>query len=259
MIALPVPSSIGALVDAHGGTLDPQIDRGTPINTFGPSDLPGADLAPVLRPHTIRATGILLVDQSLARKVPEGRRWLHPYAELVLAQLVGAEHVESPVAPVIYPNVQLGQRVRIGAGAVIGAPGFRFIGNARLAHRAGVVIGDDVEIGALCTIDAGILSPTVIGRGTKLDAQVHVGHGVRIGENCRIAAQVGLAGSVVIEDEVFIGGQAGVADHIRVGRGARIAAKSGVIGDVAPGSVVAGYPAVLRPRWLRGLAKLYRR
>lgn len=259
MITLPASSSIGELVDAHGGTLDPEVDRATRIATLGPSDQPGCDLAPVLRAQAIAATGVLLVDQSLARKVPPGRRWLHPYAELVLAQLIGSEHVDPPVAPVIYPNVRIGQRVRIGAGSVIGAPGFRFVGDARVAHRAGVVIEDDVEIGALCTIDAGILSPTTIGRGTKLDAQVHVGHGVRIGENCRIAAQVGLAGSVVIEDGVLIGGQAGVADHIRVGRGARIAAKSGVIGDVAPGTVVAGYPAVLRSRWLRGLAKLYRR
>lgn len=259
MISLRAPSTIGELVDAHGGTLDKAIDRDRRIATLGPSDRDGADLAPVMRPQHIVATGMLLVDQAIARSVPEGRRWLHPYAELVLAQLIGHEEVQSPVAAVIYPNVEIGKRVKIGPGSVIGAPGFRFVGDSRLAHRAGVVIEDDVEIGALCTIDAGILSPTQIGRGTKIDAQVHVGHGVRIGENCRIAAQVGLAGSVVIEDDVHIGGQAGIADHIRVGRGARIAAKSGVIGDVSAGSVVAGYPAVLRPRWLRGLAKLYRR
>ena len=166
---------------------------------------------------------------------------------------------------VVYPGVRIGARVIIGAGSVVGAPGFGFVDTLdgdraalRYPHRAGVVLGDDVEIGALCTVDAGIVGPTTIGAGTKLDAQVHVGHGVRVGARCRIAAQVGLAGSVVVEDDVHIGGQAGVADHVRIGRGARIAAKSGVIGDVPEGAVFAGYPAVARARWLRGQARLYR-
>jgi UDP-3-O-[3-hydroxymyristoyl] glucosamine N-acyltransferase len=121
-----------------------------------------------------------------------------------------------------------------------------------------VVIEDDVAIGPLCTIDAGTLAPTVIRRGAKLDAQVHIGHNCDIGEGCIIAAQAGLAGSVVLGRRVLVGGQAGIADHVRVGDGARIAAKSGVIGDVPAGGVVAGYPAQPRMRWLRALARSYR-
>jgi UDP-3-O-[3-hydroxymyristoyl] glucosamine N-acyltransferase len=253
------PTSLGELVDRHGGALDKGIDPKRIIRTIGPSDREGADLAPVLRGSHIAATGILLVDKSVQNSVPHGNRWIHASAEIVLLQLLGEEEPVTQASPIIYPNVRLGRRVRIGPGSVIGAPGFRFVGDKRMAHRAGVVIEDDVEIGANCTVDAGILSPTTIKRGTKIDSQVHVGHGVVIGENCRIAAQVGLAGSVVIADDVWIGGQVGIADHCRIGKGARIGAKAGVIGDIAAGAVVAGYPAVPRTRWLRGLARLYRR
>jgi UDP-3-O-[3-hydroxymyristoyl] glucosamine N-acyltransferase len=127
-----------------------------------------------------------------------------------------------------------------------------------IPQLGGVVIEDDVYIGACCTIAAGTIAPTVIRRGVKLDAQVHVGHNCDVGEGTIIAAQSGLAGSVVVGKGVMMGGQVGVADHITIGDGAKIAAKSGVIGDVAAGATFAGYPAVERGRWLRGLAALYR-
>jgi UDP-3-O-[3-hydroxymyristoyl] glucosamine N-acyltransferase len=114
-------------------------------------------------------------------------------------------------------------------------------------------------VGPLATVDAGTLAPTILKRGVRLDAHVHVGHNVEIGAGTLVAAQSGFAGSVIVEEGVRIGGQAGVADHVRIGRGARIAAKAGVIGDVPPGVVVAGYPAVERGRWLRGIARMLRR
>jgi UDP-3-O-[3-hydroxymyristoyl] glucosamine N-acyltransferase len=120
-------------------------------------------------------------------------------------------------------------------------------------------IEDDVEIGPLATVDAGTLAPTIVRRGTRIDAHVHVGHNARVGPNAMIAAQSGFAGSVEIGAEVRIGGQAGIADHVHIGAGAQIAAKSGVIGDVEAGNIVAGYPAVDRHRWLRGMARLLRR
>lgn len=253
------PTKLGKLVDTHGGALDKGVDAKRVIRTIGPSDQIGADLSPVLRGQAVIATGILLVDKSIATTIPHGNRWIHAAPDRVLLEILGEDDLTPPAKAVIYPNVRLGRFVRIGPGSVIGAPGFRFVGNKRMAHHAGVIIEDNVEIGANCTVDAGILSPTTIKRGTKIDSQVHVGHGVVIGENCRIAAQVGLAGSVVIEDDVWIGGQAGIADHCRIGKGARIGAKAGVIGDIVAGAVVAGYPAVPRTRWLRGLARLYRK
>jgi UDP-3-O-[3-hydroxymyristoyl] glucosamine N-acyltransferase len=169
------------------------------------------------------------------------------------------------IAPsaVLGPRVVVGARVTIGPGAVIGHPGFGWATGEGGAVRAvpqlgGVVLEDGVCIGPLCTVDAGTLAPTRIRARAKLDAHVHVGHNGDIGEGTIVAAQCGFAGSVTIGHGVLVGGQVGIADHVTVGDGARIAAKSGVIGDVPPGAVVAGYPAVPRARWLRALARAYR-
>jgi UDP-3-O-[3-hydroxymyristoyl] glucosamine N-acyltransferase len=176
--------------------------------------------------------------------------------------LWGADCSIHPTA-ILGSRVVIGARVTIGPGAVIGHPGFGWAtgpdGTVRaIPQLGGVTIEDDVFIGSLSTVDAGTLSPTRIRRGAKLDAHVHVGHNGDVGEGTFIAAQSGLAGSVTIGKGVLVGGQAGFADHVVVGDGARVAAKSGVIGDVPPGAVVAGYPAVPRTRWLRALARLYR-
>jgi UDP-3-O-[3-hydroxymyristoyl] glucosamine N-acyltransferase len=162
---------------------------------------------------------------------------------------------------VLHPRTELGVDCRIGAGAVLGSPGFGFARGpggevVRIPQLGGVVLEEGVEVGPLCTIDAGTLSPTIIGSGTKLDAHVHVGHNVEIGRGVWVAAQCGFAGSSVVGDGVRVGGQAGVADHVTIGRGATIAAKSGVIGDIPDGAVVAGFPAVDRIRWLRSMASL---
>ncbi len=155
-------------------------------------------------------------------------------------------------------GVQGGDAVIIGPGARIGTTGFGFTrGGQRIPHPGTCRLGTAVEIGANATIDRGSVGDTEIGEATKIDNLVHVGHNVRIGRHCVLLAQVGIAGSVDIDDEVAIGGQAGVAGHLRIGRGARLAAQAGVIGDVAEGRSVSGYPArdhrsVLRQTaWLR--------
>ena len=202
------------------------------------------------------------------------RASIHPGAQLGLGVVVGDGAVIHPHTAigdgsvigeraVIYPQVRLGSRVVIGAGSVIGGVGFGWVRDRggqlrRMPHPSGVVIEDGSEIGALCTVDAGVLSPTWIGAGSRLDAQVHVGHNAEIGRACMIAAQVGLAGSVVLGDSVLVGGQSGFADGVRVGDGARIAAKSGVISDLPAGATVAGFPAVAKARWLRAMARLLR-
>jgi UDP-3-O-[3-hydroxymyristoyl] glucosamine N-acyltransferase len=185
-----------------------------------------------------------------------------PFA-VIHDDVVVGEHCHLGAHVVLHPGVRLGDRVRVGDGAVIGREGFGFVpdptapgGVLRMPHRGGVVLADDVEIGALATVDRGVLSPTRIGRGTKLDAHVHVGHNGRLGRGTFVAAQAGFAGSVTIGDNVQIGGQAGVADHLTIGDGARLGAKSGVIGDVPPGETVAGYPALARTVWLRTTAVL---
>jgi UDP-3-O-[3-hydroxymyristoyl] glucosamine N-acyltransferase len=164
---------------------------------------------------------------------------------------------------VLHDNVHVGARTSIGVSAVLGRAGFGFVqGPAgerlRMPHPAGVRIGDDVELGPLCTIDAGTLNATRIGDRTKLDAHVHVAHNVVIGNDCYVAAQAGFAGSVVLGDGVLVGGQAGIADHCTIGDGARIMAQAGVIGDVPPGAEYAGYPAQPRTAWLRAWATLRR-
>jgi UDP-3-O-[3-hydroxymyristoyl] glucosamine N-acyltransferase len=163
---------------------------------------------------------------------------------------------------VVHDNVVIGDRVIVRAGARVGGEGFGFAldaaGPTRTPHIGTCVIGDDVEIGANATIDRGTLGETRIGNGTKIDAQVHVGHNVSIGQRCLIMAQVGIAGSTVVEDDVILAGQAGLADHLRVGKGARVAAQSGVIGDIAAGATVSGYPARPHREVLRQTAALRR-
>jgi UDP-3-O-[3-hydroxymyristoyl] glucosamine N-acyltransferase len=239
------------------------------------------DIAPLLSSRFLPAAreaaqrgAALLVEGKLSRVLPAARAvWLHENATWAMAEMLDHAVVPSTravvgpgctIAPsaVLGPRVILGARVTIGPGAVVGYPGFGWAsrpnGSVRpIPQLGGVVVEDDVSIGPMSTVDAGTLTATRIRRGAKLDAHVHVGHNVEIGEGTIIAAQSGFAGSVRLGAGVLVGGQAGVADHVVVGDRARIAAKSGVIGDVPPGAVVAGYPAVPRMRWLRALAKLY--
>jgi UDP-3-O-[3-hydroxymyristoyl] glucosamine N-acyltransferase len=183
-----------------------------------------------------------------------------PGAVIMEGVSIGPQSIIEPHA-VIYPRVRLGARVLVGAGAIVGRPGFGWAVGPdasvrRIPQLGGVWVGDDVEIGALATVDAGTLAATILGAGVRIDAHVHVGHNVELGESTMVAAQSGFAGSVKIGAGVRVGGQAGVADHVQVGDGARIAAKAGVIGDVPARDVVAGYPAVGRARWLRGVARM---
>ena len=164
---------------------------------------------------------------------------------------------------VVYGRVRIGAGVIVGPLAVVGRQGFGFATGpagdvVRVPQLGGVVIEDDVEIGACSTVDAGTLGPTTIRRGAKLDAHVHVGHNVEIGPGTLVAAQAGFAGSTRLGAGVLVGGQAGVKDHVEIGDYARIGAQSGVIGDVAPRAVVAGFPAIPRAQWLRAWASLLR-
>lgn len=162
---------------------------------------------------------------------------------------------------VIYGRTEIGARVVVGPNAVVGRPGFGFTTGpegepVRIPQLGGVIVEDDAEVGPLATVDAGTLRPTVIERGVKLDAHVHVGHNARLGAFTLVAAQSGFAGSTRVGRGVLVGGQVGVADHLNIGDGARLAAGSGVISDVPEGATVAGYPAVSKVSWLRAWARM---
>src|ERR1051326_4057222 len=148
---------------------------------------------------------------------------------------------------VLYPRTQVGQRVRIHAGAVIGSDGFGYVldsGAHRKVPQIGyVVIHDDVEIGANTTIDRGALGPTSIGRGTKIDNLVQIAHNVAIGEHCLVVAQAGIAGSTKLGNFVTLAGQVGLAGHLKIGNKVTVAAQSGVMHDIADGEKWFGYPA----------------
>jgi len=167
----------------------------------------------------------------------------------------------------IYSGVTLGDRVIVHAGAVLGSDGFGFVRDeqsgryTKFPQIGRLEIGDDVEIGANCTVDRGALDATVIGRGTKLDNLVHVGHNVRIGENVVIAAQTGISGSAVIEDGVVVAGQVGIADHVTVESGAILGAQCGVpTGKVIRGKGILFWGTPARPiqQYLKELAVLAR-
>ena len=147
----------------------------------------------------------------------------------------------------LYPRTELGQRVRVHAGTVIGADGFGYVldgGVHRKVPQTGnVLVGDDVEIGANVTIDRGALGPTIIGKGSKIDNLVQIGHNVIVGRHCIIVAQVGISGSTELEDYVTIGGQAGVSGHVRLGKGVQVGGQSGVTKSVPAGTSVFGTPA----------------
>ena len=134
----------------------------------------------------------------------------------------------------VYRSTKLGDRTIVHSGAVLGADGFGYVrdpGSGRYEKFPQVgrlEIGNDVEIGANTTVDRGALDATVIGDGVKLDNLVHVGHNVRIGKNVVIAAQTGISGSSVIEDDVLVGGQVGIADHVTIASGVVLGAQCGV-------------------------------
>ena len=170
-------------------------------------------------------------------------------------------------------EVQIGDRVIIHYNAAIGADGFSFVTPQMASHEAAksggdevtatldgiyriasigtVRIGDDVEIGACAAIDRSNIGTTVIGRGTKIDNHCQIGHNVRVGEDCLLSGQVGLAGSVKVGDRVVLAGQVGVADHLTIGDDAVVGGGSGLWKDVEPKQVVAGYPALPKTEAIR--------
>jgi UDP-3-O-[3-hydroxymyristoyl] glucosamine N-acyltransferase len=167
---------------------------------------------------------------------------------------------------ILYANVTLREGVRIGcrviihSGTVVGSDGYGFVFHEGRHHKilqmGGVVIEDDVEIGANVSIDRGTIGDTWVKRGTKIDNLVQIGHNVTVGEHSLLVAQVGISGSTEIGDFVAMGGQAGAAGHIHIGDRVQVGAKSGVTRDVSEGETISGFPAVSHTEWLKTQAVL---
>jgi len=147
----------------------------------------------------------------------------------------------------LYPRTEIGDRVRIHAGTIVGSDGFGYVQedgqHIKVPQIGNVAICDDVEIGANVTIDRGALGPTTIGKGTKIDNLVQIAHNVTTGENCLVVAQAGIAGSTKLGKHVILAGQVGLAGHLRIGDGVTIAAQSGVMRDIHEGEKWFGTPA----------------
>jgi UDP-3-O-[3-hydroxymyristoyl] glucosamine N-acyltransferase len=186
------------------------------------------------------------------------RSVLHPHVVLYDAVVIG-EDCELHSGVHVRERCRLGSRVLVQNGAVIGADGFGFARDAQGRYhkfpQVGiVVVEDDVEIGALTAIDRAALGETRIGRGTKLDNLVQVGHSVTIGEDTVLAGQVGIAGSTRIGRRVTLAGQVGVAGHLEIGDGVVATAQTGIPSSIEPGAVVSGYPAIENRAWLKSSA-----
>lgn len=162
----------------------------------------------------------------------------------------------------IYDNCIIGNNVILHSGVVIGADAFyykkRATGYDRLLSVGKVVIEDNVEIGALSSIDRGVTGETVIGAGTKIDNQVQIGHDTKVGKNCLFASQVGISGACVIEDDVILWGQVGVPSKIRIGKGAVLLGQSAPAKDLEGGKTYLGSPADEAMKKFRELAAMRR-
>ncbi|MGE5553969.1 MAG: UDP-3-O-(3-hydroxymyristoyl)glucosamine N-acyltransferase [Betaproteobacteria bacterium] len=244
---------------------NPRLAFATLLEAFAPDYRP----APGVHPQAVvHPTAVLGRDVSIgAGAVVEERVRLGDRVILYPGVYVGADSVIGDDSVlhanvVVRERVQIGRKVLIHPGAVVGSDGFGFVTvggrHRKVPHIGTVVIEDDVEIGANVTIDRATCGQTRVGRGTKLDNLIQVGHNVQIGEDCLIVAQVGLAGSSRLESGCTMAGRSGVAGHFTVGAGSVVMACAVVAADLPPGSVVSGIPARPHTEEMRAKAALYR-
>ena len=194
---------------------------------------------------------------------------IEPGAVIGEKVVIGA-HTVVEAGAVLYGPCRIGERCRIGANAVIGDKAFYFRGVNReaveLRHRARrrwttggeVVIEDDVEIGPLCNVARGVSATTRIGRGTKIDAACMIAHGVEIGEDCLLAAHVGIAGKARIGDRVILYGETGIAQNVEIGDDAVCLARTGVSKSIPGGKTYNGNPVQEARAWLKEQAAVRR-
>lgn len=249
--------------------------------------VPDADLAII----TLLELAARQMPQNLPEPGVHPTASVDPTAEVSSSARIGAYCIVGPRTKigdgvVIQPRVTLGAGVTVGpqtilntgvvvhdrcvigaqcvlySGAVIGSEGFGYRPNPkgpgviRIPHIGSVVIGNGVEVGSHTCIDRGKFGATTIGDGTKIDNLCQIGHNVRIGRCCIVCGMTGIAGSVVLEDGVVLGGQVGVSDNLRIGAGAQVGALAGVITSIPPGEIWSGRPASPHKDSMRALAAL---
>jgi len=232
---------------------------------------PVSPLAPGIHPTAVVAPDAQLApDVSIAAhvvieagvRVGQGTR-LNPGVFLGEGVQVGARCILYPRVTV-YPGAQLGDRVILHAGVVVGSDGFGYVfaegRHVKFPQLGKIVIEEDVEIGSNTTLDRGSLGTTVIGQGTKIDNLVQIAHNVRIGRHCVIAAQVGISGSVEIGDYVVMAGQVGIGDHVRIGDRVTVGGQAGILPGkiVRSGSVIWGTPSRPISEFKKTMARLAR-
>ncbi|UCB52123.1 MAG: UDP-3-O-(3-hydroxymyristoyl)glucosamine N-acyltransferase [Candidatus Zixiibacteriota bacterium] len=210
-------------------------------------------------PESVHPTAVLAEGVELEKGVHlgpfvvlESGVWLRHNCTVLAGSFIG-ENSSVGEGCLIYPNVTIRENVEVGrnviihSGTVIGSDGFGYARETGVHRKVpqigGVKIEDEVEIGANVTVDRAALGITRIGKGTKIDNLVQIGHNVDIGEGCIIVAQVGIGGSTRVGDNAVLAGQAGLVGHIRIGKQVVIGAQSGVTKDVPDGTTIFGYPA----------------
>ncbi len=202
----------------------------------------GKDLS--IHPHVVLGNNVTLGD----------RVTLHPGVVIGDNNIIGDDSIlYSNVS--VRENCRIGNRVILHCGSVIGSDGFGFApdgkGYYKIPQTGGVVIEDDVEIGANSTVDRGALGNTIIRRGAKIDNLVMVAHNVEIGEDSIIVSQVGISGSTKIGNHVTLAGQVGVAGHLTIGDDVMVGAQSGITRNLAPKKQVSGLPVIEHKKWLK--------
>ncbi|MGQ9733175.1 MAG: UDP-3-O-(3-hydroxymyristoyl)glucosamine N-acyltransferase [Candidatus Zipacnadales bacterium] len=242
-------------------TEDPRLAFSKVLELFAPKPY----VYPGIHPRAILGEGVKLgTDVSIGASAYVGshttlgdRVIIYPMAYIGEGVTIGDDTVIHPLA-FIGDRCHLGSRVNIHPGASIGGDGFGYVqegGRHRKIPQIGnVIVGDDVEIGANSTVDRATVGATRIGRGTKIDDQVHIAHNVVIGEDCLICGQVGISGSAQIGDRVIMAGQVGVNDHIKIGSDIVIGGQAGIFSDLPEPGYYSGYPARPHNHSLRVLA-----
>ena len=243
-------------------TADPYLAFARAVRLFAPEwrPVPGIHQQTVIAPDARLGEGVSIgAFVCIGERASIGDRTvIFPHVAIGADAVIGADCViHSHVS--IRERVLIGQRCVFQDGAVVGSDGFGFARRGDGTHEkipqvATVVIEDDVEIGANTTVDRPAVGETRVRQGTKIDNLVQIAHGVSVGRNVLMAAQVGVAGSTEVQEGAVLGGQAGITGHITIERGAVVAAHAGVTNSVEAGTMVAGYPAIESREWRRSSA-----